>query len=136
MSNIINNLQTSDTWKIQLTIAINFIFSKDSEEERIMHSKSNNIKFASFNDANEVVDKLFESLCSLETTMRASGFIFDSLQLIYCKCHEVNFRRNGSYIDSPDWIKKKNVTTNPKNTDDKCFQYAATVASIFVYKQI
>ena len=114
MSNIINNLQTSDTWKVQLTIAINFIFSKDSEEERIMHSKSNNIKFASFNDANEVVDKLFESLRSLETTMRASDFIFDSLQLIYYKFHEVNFRRNGSYIDSPDWIKKEKCNNKSK----------------------
>ena len=25
-------------------------------------------------------------------------------------------------------IKKKNVTINPKHTDDKCFQYAVTVA--------
>ena len=27
-------------WKIQLTIAIDFISSKDNDEERIMHSKS------------------------------------------------------------------------------------------------
>ena len=25
-------------------------------------------------------------------------------------------------------MKKKRATINPKNTDDKCFQYAATVA--------
>ena len=36
--NIIADLQNSDAWKIQLTIAINFIFVKDSEEERVMHS--------------------------------------------------------------------------------------------------
>ena len=30
------NLQNFDTWKIKLTIAINFITSKDSEEERVM----------------------------------------------------------------------------------------------------
>ena len=47
--------------KIQLTIAINFIYLKDTEEERVMHSRSKNIKFTSYNDANEVVDKLFES---------------------------------------------------------------------------
>ena len=39
--------------------------------------------------------------------MRGSKLIFDSVQLIYYKCHEVNFRRVGSYIDSPDWIEKK-----------------------------
>ena len=131
MRNIIIDLQNSDTWKIQLTIEINFISSKYVEEERVMHSKSNNIKFTSYNDVNEVFDELFESLRSryqgnLETIMRGSDFIFDSVQLMYYKCHKVNFRRGGSYIDSQDWIKMK-ATINPKNKDDKCFQYAATV---------
>ena len=44
---IITDLQNSDTWKIQLTIAFNFISSKDVEKERVMQSKSNNIKFTS-----------------------------------------------------------------------------------------
>ena len=44
------------------------------------------------------------------------------------KYHKVNFRRGGSYIDSTDWIKKKNATINPENTDNKCFQYVAIVA--------
>ena len=60
--------------------------------------------------------------------MRRSDFIFDSVQLMYYKCYQVNFKRGGSYIDSPDWIKKKKATINSKNTYDKCFQYAVTVA--------
>ena len=47
-----------------MIIAINFIFSNDTEDERVMHSMSNNIKFTSYNDANEVVSELFESLRS------------------------------------------------------------------------
>ena len=47
---------------------------------------------------------------------------------MYYKCHKVNFKRGGSYIDSPDWIKKKISIISPKNEDDKCFQCAATVA--------
>ena len=62
MRNIIIDLQNSDTWEIQLTITINVIFSKDSKKEHVMHSKSNNKKFTSYNDANEVVDKLLECL--------------------------------------------------------------------------
>ena len=54
--------------------------------------------------------------------------IFDSVHLMYYKCHKVNSKRVGLYIDSPDWIKKKNVTTNKKNMDDKCLQCAAAVA--------
>ena len=57
------NLQKYDTWKIQLTIAINFIDSKDVDEEDVMHSTSNNIEFMRFDNANEVAaDELFKSL--------------------------------------------------------------------------
>ena len=45
------------------------------------------------------------------------------------KCNKVNFKHRGSYLGSPYWIKKKKATIRPKNTDNKCFQYAATAAS-------
>ena len=64
MMDIIIDLQKFDTWKINLTIAINFISSTDSGKERIMDSKSDNIKFKSYNDVNEVVNELIDSLCS------------------------------------------------------------------------
>ena len=48
LRDIIINLQKSDTWKIQLTIAINFISSKDDNEERLISSKSNNIEIMSY----------------------------------------------------------------------------------------
>ena len=99
-----------------------------------MHSKSNNIKFTSYNHANEVVDELFESLFSrchgnLETSMRISDFIFDSVQMVYYKCLKVNYRCGFPYINPPEWIKNKKATVNPpKNEDGKCFQYVVTVA--------
>ena len=37
LRNIIINLQISDSWKIRLVIAINFISSKNTEEERVMY---------------------------------------------------------------------------------------------------
>ena len=43
MKDIINNLKKSDTWKIQVIIAISFIYSKYDDEEREMHSKSDNV---------------------------------------------------------------------------------------------
>ena len=109
MRKITIDLQSSGTWKIQLTIAINYISSKDAEEERVMHSRGDNIKFTFYNDANEVVDKL-ESLRSrylgnLEISMRESDFIFHSVQLMYYKCHKTNFKRGGSHIVFADWIK-------------------------------
>ena len=41
---ITNNLKKSDTWKIQLTIANDFISSLDNDEERVMYSQKGNIK--------------------------------------------------------------------------------------------
>ena len=43
LRNIIIDLQNSDRWKIQLKIAVNFISSKDAEEERVKHSRSDNV---------------------------------------------------------------------------------------------
>ena len=48
---------------------------------------------------------------------------------MYYKWHKVNFKRGGSFIDSPDWINKKKATINPKpKNEDVYFQYAVTVA--------
>ena len=82
-----------------------------------------------YNNVNEVIKSpLSRYQIRLETSMRGSDFIFDCVNLLYYKCHIINFKRDGLRIDSPDWIKKKKATINPKNKDDKCFQYAATVA--------
>ena len=108
MGNKIIDLQNSDTWKVQSINTINFISLTDAEKkECVMHSRSENIEFTSYNDANEVVNEFFESLRNLETSMRRSVFIFGSVQIMYYKCCEENVRRGDSYIDSPDWIKKK-----------------------------
>ena len=50
--------------------------------------------------------------------MRGSEFVFDYVQLLYYKCHKINFNRGESYIDSPYWIKNKK-TINPINKQDK-----------------
>ena len=94
--------------EIQLTIAINFNSSKpDSDETRIMHTKSYNVEIMMGNETDEVIDYV---------------------DALYYDLNKVSLSRSGSYIDSPEWLKNKKATTNPKNNDDKCFQYALTVA--------
>ena len=39
LSDIINDKKTQGEWKIQLSITINFMSFKDSDETRTMHSK-------------------------------------------------------------------------------------------------
>ena len=63
--------------EIQLTISINFVSSKDTEEERAMQSTSDSVKFASYNDANKVVNESLRSKYqyNLETSIKRSDFL-------------------------------------------------------------
>ena len=88
LKDIVNNLKKSDTCKIQLTIATNFMSSKDTDEKRLMHLKSGNIEIMISYKADEVFEELFQSLLSryligLETTTKDSSFIFDDVHLLY-----------------------------------------------------
>ena len=53
-----NNHKKSDTWKIQLTIANNFISSIDNDEERIIYSENDNMEIMINNEADEVIKEL------------------------------------------------------------------------------
>ena len=62
--------------------------------------------------------------------MKGSEFIFDNVDLLYYNLNKISLNRGRSYIDYPEWLKNKKPTINPKNNDDKCFQYFLTVALI------
>ena len=115
-------------------MTINFILSKDyNDEERVMHSKSDNIEIMISDVTDEIIKKLFNSVKNIFQnnlqSMRVSAFVLDYVQLLYYKCHKINLNCGGSYIDSPDWIKNKKATINPINKkDNRCFQYAITIA--------
>ena len=133
LKDIINNLKKSDTWKIQLTIANNFISSTDNDKDRAMHSKIDDLETMMNDEADEVIKELFDLLKNryqnnLES-MKGSKFVFNYVHLLYYKCYKINPNRRGSYVDSPDWIKSKIATINPiSKKDNKCFQYAVTTA--------
>ena len=50
--------------------------------------------------------------------MKESEFVLDGIDLFYYKFHKISLYRGGSYIDSPEWLKNKKATINPKNSDE------------------
>ena len=125
--------ETSSEWKIQLTMAINFISSKDSNETRAMHTKSNNVEIMIGSETDEIIENLFETFLQkyqegLEESMRGSEFVYDSVDVLYYNLNKVSLSRGRPYIDSPKWLKNKKATVNTKNNDGKSFQYALIVA--------
>ena len=111
-----NDLKKSDARKIQLTIANKSISSIVSDEERVIHSKSDNIEIMINDEADEFIKELSHSLKNRYQNnielMRGSEFVFYYVYLLYYKCHKINPNHGGSYIDSAYWIKNKKTTKN------------------------
>ena len=115
-----------------MTAEINFISLKPgSDETRVMYTRSDNEEFMNGSDADEVIKLLFESFLqkyeeNLQEKMKGSDFEFDGVNFFYYDFNKTSIYRGGSYIDSPQWLKNKKSTINPKSNDHKCFQYAST----------
>ena len=62
LKDILNILKKSDPREIHLTIAANFIFSKDNDEERVIHLKSDKIEIMINDRADEAIKELFKSI--------------------------------------------------------------------------
>ena len=96
-----------------MTIGVNFMSSKDNDEERVMQSKSDNIEMIiMINDkADEVIKELFQSLLfrcqtGLETSRKGSEFAFDCVHSLYGKCQEIIVGKTSA---------PKNLLQPPKN---------------------
>ena len=69
-------------------MTINFISSKDSDETRTVHTKSDNIEIMMRSETHEIIKELLEYRFQryqevLEESMKGSKFIFDSVEVLY-----------------------------------------------------
>ena len=75
-------------------MSINFIFSKDSDETRNMHTKSDNIEILMGNETDEIIESLLEKYQEeLKESMKGREFIFDSVDLLYYHLHKTSLSR-------------------------------------------
>ena len=110
-----------------------FVSFIDKNKTQVMHTKSDNVKIMNGIDTNDAINELINSFTKryqkgLGTKMKGSSYIFERVDLLEYNLHKISLNRGSSYIESPEWIKNKGVTTNPKNKDNKCFQYAIIAA--------
>ena len=90
---------------------VNFISFKDSSETRTMHTTSDNREIMIGDETDEIIKNFFEALLQkyqegLEKSIKGSGFVFDIVDLLHYKLHKISLNRGGSYVDSPEWLKK------------------------------
>ena len=135
LKKLINDQKKNGEWKIQLIMKIDFISSRNFIESRDIYSKSDNfeIMMGAGGNTNEIIRNLFNSILrryqgGLQESMRGSEFVFDYAESLKYIFQKIDLKRSGSYIETPEWLKNKGATTNCQNDDDKCFQYAITIA--------
>ena len=84
-----------------------------------MLSYSNNEKIMIGNETYEISQEIFDYLLQkyqtdLEEKMNSKEFIFDSVDLLHYKLHEISLNHSGSYIDFPKLLKKKSNNKSKK----------------------
>ena len=125
-----NNL---NEWKVQINMSVNFVSFNDTGEIRIIFVLSDNEEIRLGNETDDIVNRLVSSFLNNyqkeEIILRnGSNFVFESVDLLSYHIHKTSLKRGKSYIKSPEWVINKRATINPKNKDNKCFQYSITVA--------
>ena len=136
LNGLINVYKAKGKWKLQLSAEISFVSQKPgSDETRIMYSRSIPEEIMSGSETEEIMEKLIKSLLQKyqDNLQNKKGFdfIFNGVNYLFYDLNRITIGKGGSYIESPKWLKDKKCAINQKNTDNKCFQYATTLALNF-----
>ena len=124
----------SEVWKIQISMRVNFISSKDKEETRTIYVLSDNEDIMWGNETDNIIKELFKSFLGnyqkeVQIMRGGSNFVFESVELMDYKLHKVSLKRGGSYLESHEWLVNKAGTINQKNIkDNECFPYATVLS--------
>ena len=101
------------------------MYTRSTPEEIIIGSETEEVA------ENLTMQLLQKYQDNLQNKMKGSDFIFNGINYLYYDLNRITISKGGSYIESPKWLKDKKCITNQKNTDNKCFQYATTLALNF-----
>ena len=112
---------------------VNLVSSNRSIEIRTIFVWSDNEEIRMGNETNDIIKRLINSFLSNyrneEAIMRnGSNFVFGSVDVLSYRIHKTSLKRGRSYTKFSEWVLNKRATINPKNDDNKCFQYFITVA--------
>ena len=130
LSDLINDHKAIETssneWKIQINMHINFVSSNDTGEIRTIFVWSDNEEIRLGNETDDIVKRLINSFLNNyqkeELILRnGSNFVFEGVGLLSYHIHKTSLKRK-----SPEWV--ANAIINPGNVDDRCFEYSIVVA--------
>ena len=133
LAELINERKNNNNeYKIQLSMGVNFMCITDKEKTRTFYVKSDNKEIrlgnGTSNIINELVNHFYLTMKKNEQILRnGSDYTFENVEILAIHFRNIKLKRGKSYIKSPEWISCKKATINPKNKDNKSFQYSITV---------
>ena len=99
---------SSNEWKIQINMHINFVSSNDTGEIRTVFVLSDNEEIRLGNETDDIVKRLISYFLNNyqkeELILRnGSNFVFEIIGLLsYYHIHKTSLKRGNSYINSPE----------------------------------
>ena len=119
--------------KSQINMHVNFVSSNDSGEICTIFVLIDNEQIRLGNETEDIIKRRIHSFVNnyqKEEIILTNGsnFVFESVDLLSCHIYKTSLKRGKSYIKSPKWVVNKRATINPKNKDNKCFQYSIVVS--------
>ena len=93
-----NDHKTPEKWKIQISIHVNFISSKDIEETRTIYAWSDNENIMWGNETDNIIKELFKSFLNNyqkeEQIMRGGrDFIYENIELMDFILHKTSLKK-------------------------------------------
>ena len=137
LSDLINENKAIETgsneWKIQINMHINSVSSNATGETRTVFVRSDKEEIRLGNETDDIVKRIINSFLNNYQTeelilRNGSNFVFESVGLLSYHIHKTSLKRGNSYIKSPEWVANKKAIINPKNVDNRCFEYSIVVA--------
>ena len=110
---------SSNEWKIQINMHVDFVSSNDTREIRTVFLWSDNEEIRLDNETDNIIEGLInyflKNYQKEEMILRnGSNFVFESVDLLSYHTQKTCLRRENSYIKSPELILNTKATINPK----------------------
>ena len=102
----------SREWKIKLNAKIKNVSLDDAVDIRTFYVWSKNEEIRLGNETDDIVESRINSFLNKyqkeqHVSREKSNLVFDCVDSMRYKLHEINLKRGSSYIKSPEWIANK-----------------------------
>ncbi len=131
--NLRKSLENHSSIKVYVDMHLTYVSIKNVSDKKrtVLRTKAKRILRGS--NIDEEIEDLHEQLRNRNTTFirLKSGLVLDSVDMGTLNIGHYNALAGSSYVELPEYLKRKQAVINVKNTDNRCFGYAILAARYY-----